>query len=171
MAAQILDIYDIIIKYAKDYKKFLTKEERNKVDLELLGPADVNLENLKMDSRPAKHDNRQDPAAGPPIPKNHVLFTSSFNNNTERDQTYSLRTERRTTAVRRVQLTRGLSKGSNFTFQLSAPNSVVAANAAFKDEVRCERTGESVTTEDLVWSLNSEVSYKMAELCLHKMAV
>lgn len=133
----------------------MNSDTRKNINFDLLGPQDINVEKLKVDYGDVYHE----AATNLPLPTSRVLFTSVFKNATDLQQTYSLRTERQTTATRRVQVTNGLTQGTNLRIKIAAPKSMASLETAFKDEVTCSETGESTSTEQLLWSLNTEVSF------------
>jgi hypothetical protein len=95
-------------------------------------------------------------------PKSHVLFRSTFENDTDHDQDYQLRTERRTTSTLSFELFEGVitEVGIDLSFEIPIPHCVINAGAGFRREYAMENTTTKSVEEEMSWSVESNIKVK-----------
>jgi hypothetical protein len=110
---------------------------------------------FRLKNEPVQYMNTEKPGA----PKTHVLFKSTFINDTSSEQEYQLRAERKTVSSCDIEIIEGFfTEGSaELSLEIPIPGCVLSAGAGFKREYALEnRTSKSVE-EELTWSIESNV--------------
>jgi hypothetical protein len=95
----------------------------------------------------------------PGNPLSSVLFRSSFVNDTDKEQEYILRTERKTVSTCDIEIFQGYvtEKSAEFSLEIPIPSCVVSAGAGFKHEYSVENSTTKSIQEEMTWSLESNV--------------
>ncbi|KAL4225073.1 hypothetical protein ACF0H5_015767 [Mactra antiquata] len=86
-----------------------------------------------------------------------IVFTSTFENNTESEQEHSFTTERTTTCTATNSVTKGYTKGFNLELKLGLPEEVACATAGFGRETNVEDVAESTTEQSISWAVDSSI--------------
>ncbi|XP_069133503.1 uncharacterized protein [Argopecten irradians] len=105
------------------------------------------------------------------MPNSQVVFTSTFVNSTDQEQEHSFKTERTTTSVSTVTVSKGYSKGFNLELKLALPEEVAAVTAGFGREVNMDNTEESSHEESITWAVDSTVKVPAKHTTTAKMVV
>ena len=110
---------------------------------------------FRVRHEPIVYQNREAPA----MPKSHVLFRTTFINDTTGDQDYQLNAERRTTSSCTIELFEGfVSEGSaELSLEVPLPGCVISAGAGFKQQYSLENTRSKSIQEEMNWSVQSNV--------------
>lgn len=150
MAQELIDLEDIVKKWVADFP--LDKSQKKEADD--LQSSDINWNNLRVQhGRTEYYDQIQAEK-----PKTHVLFSAHFTNDTEQNQTYALRTERRTTSTCTLSLEKSYTYGFNVDIKLTPPNPIIEANAGFRGDLGLTKTSDETFEEELVWSIDNQIS-------------
>ncbi|XP_064607342.1 uncharacterized protein LOC135471865 [Liolophura sinensis] len=150
MSQEFTNLEEIVRKWAMDFP--LDAKVRNNADDILSG--DINWNNLRVSHGETEYFDQIRSTS----PKSHVLFTAHFTNSTEKDQVYTLKTERRTRSTCTVAVMKGFTYGYNMDIKLTPPNPVIEANAGFHGEMAIEKTSDNTFEEELVWSVDNQIT-------------
>lgn len=93
-------------------------------------------------------------------PKSHVIFKSVFRNDSDTEQSHSLKTERQTTATCTSSLTKGCTKGVNVGLTLAAPGDVAKASVGFEKGFSIENAKETSDQKTLTWATEGSLTVK-----------
>ncbi|CAF0770528.1 unnamed protein product [Didymodactylos carnosus] len=95
----------------------------------------------------------------PGTPKNHILFRSSFLNDTTREQEYNLRAERRTVSTCSFSIFEGYTteQSVNLEIEVPLPKCVIEASTGFRREYTLEQSRDKQIEEELTWSVESNI--------------
>ena len=93
-------------------------------------------------------------------PKSHVIFKSVFRNESDTEQSHSLKTERQTTATCTSSLTKGCTKGFNLGLTLAAPGDVAEASVGFEKGFSIENAKETSDQKTLTWATEGSLTVK-----------
>ena len=93
-------------------------------------------------------------------PKSHVIFKSVFRNDSDIEQSHSLKTERQTTATCTSSLTKGCTKGFNLGLTLAAPGDVAEASVGFEKGFSIENAKETSDQKTLTWAAEGSLTVK-----------
>ena len=93
-------------------------------------------------------------------PKSHVIFKSVFRNDSDIEQSHSLKTERQTTATCTSSLTKGCTKGFNVGLTLAAPGDVAKASVGFEKGFSIENAKETSDQKTLTWAAEGSLTVK-----------
>nr|CAH8863288.1 unnamed protein product [Trichobilharzia regenti] len=177
-----VDICDLIIDYVTQFP--LAKDIKSRINLDDIQLTDIDFTRLQIIHKETEYltssnltngdleQNSTVALSQPPLTttttvlaptvkknlKSHVLFSSVFTNNTSETQTNHLRTERRTSSSCRLSLQKAVVKGGNINLQIGPPSMSVQANGGFRREVTMSKDIEQVFEEELIWTLDTEVS-------------
>lgn len=157
-STETVDIYDLIFERVRNFPH--SERIRKKVNFDGLDSSCVEEAKLQIYNRPTTHNitTNQSLASGvAERPKTSIIFSSTFTNSTTMEQTNNMRTEKRTTATCRLQLTKSVTKNGNISIQVTPPNTMIQANGGFSREKTLTTEKEEVLEEELVWSLDSQV--------------
>ncbi|OWF52400.1 uncharacterized protein LOC110447870 [Mizuhopecten yessoensis] len=150
--ANIADIEEIVQTWAWTAFQKTRSKDVSKLKLEDV-KLDVNWSRVRFfRSEPEFSDGQM-----VELPNSQIVFTSTFINNTEQDQEHSFKTERTTTSVSTVTVSKGYSKGFNLELKLALPEEVAAVTAGFGREVNMDNTEESAHEESITWAVDSTV--------------
>lgn len=93
-------------------------------------------------------------------PISHVIFKSVFQNDSDTEQSHSLKTERQTTATCTSSLTKGCTKGFNVGLTLAAPGNVAEASVGFEKGFSIENAKETSDQKTLTWATEGSLTVK-----------
>lgn len=111
--------------------------------------------NYRVKHEPIKYTNVETPAQ----PKSHVLFRSTFINDTAGDQDYQLNAERKTTSSCSLEVVEGYvtEQSADLSLEIELPGCVLGAGAGFKQEYSLENTRTKSIQEEMTWSVQSNI--------------
>jgi hypothetical protein len=89
--------------------------------------------------------------------RSNVLFHTTFTNNTDGAQEYTMKTEKTTRSSLTTSIEHGLTKGVEMGIKLSAPGEVFEANAGFKRETTLTKAEGETFEEELTWGVESQI--------------
>jgi hypothetical protein len=114
---------------------------------------DANENEARLENSGAVHSG----LAGSDRPTTSVLFRTTFKNRTDRQQEYTMRTEKTTKSAFMVETESGYSKGFDLSVTLKTPGELMEANAGYHREYSLTNiTGESFE-EELHWGVDSVI--------------
>ncbi len=95
----------------------------------------------------------------PGAPKNHILFRSTFLNDTNREQEYNLKAERRTVSTCSFSIFEGYTteQCASLELEVPLPKCVVEASTGFRREYTLEQSRDKQIEEELTWSVESNI--------------
>ncbi len=95
----------------------------------------------------------------PGAPKSHVLFRSTFINDTTKEQEYQLSAERKTMSTCSFELLEGfVNEGeTELTIKIPIPGCALEAGAGFRHEYVMENTSTKTVQEEMNWSVQSNI--------------
>lgn len=95
----------------------------------------------------------------PGTPKNHILFRSTFLNDTNREQEYNLKAERRTVSTCSFSIFEGYTTEQCVSLELEVPlpKCVLEASTGFRREYTLEQSRDKSVEEELTWSVESNI--------------
>lgn len=95
----------------------------------------------------------------PGAPKNHILFRSTFLNDTDREQEYNLKAERRTVSTCAFSIFEGYTTEQCVSLELEVPlpKCVLEASTGFRREYTLEQSRDKQFEEELTWSVESNI--------------
>ncbi|KAM3183984.1 hypothetical protein ACTXT7_009265 [Hymenolepis weldensis] len=149
---ETVDVYDLLFEYIR--KLPLTEKVRKRIDFSKLDASCVIDKKFKFRNLNSRHEPQGDMGR----PQNCVIFSSTFVNSTSTEQMNSLRTEKRTTATCRLQLTKSVMRNGSINLQIAPPNTIIQANGGFSRERTITSEKEEVLEEELCWSLDTQIS-------------
>ena len=151
MAKEILDVNEIIKKWARD---FPLDRDLKKLAVEEILTSDINLKHFKV-----KHsDPTYEDSSHVANPNTHVLFSAVFTNSTDQPQTYSFRTERKTKSTCELTMEKGYMYEAAFDIKMAPPNPVIEANAGFRRELTLSKAQGQIFEHELTWEVDSSVA-------------
>lgn len=86
-----------------------------------------------------------------------IVFTSTFENNTESEQEHSFTTERTTVCTSTTSVSKGFTQGFNLELKIGLPEEVAAATAGFGREVNTETAEENTKETCITWAVDSSI--------------
>ncbi|CAF4019681.1 unnamed protein product, partial [Rotaria magnacalcarata] len=95
----------------------------------------------------------------PGSPKNHILFRSSFLNDTNHEQEYNLKAERRTVSTCSFSIFEGYTteQCASLELEVPLPKCVLEASTGFRREYTLEQSRDKQIEEQLTWSVESNI--------------
>lgn len=90
-------------------------------------------------------------------PNSKIVFTSTFENNTDSSQEHSFTTERTTVCTSTTSISKGYTQGFNLELKIGLPDEVASATAGFGRETSVESTEETTKEQSITWSVNSSI--------------
>ncbi|CAF1508145.1 unnamed protein product, partial [Adineta steineri] len=95
----------------------------------------------------------------PGTPKNHILFRSTFLNDTNREQEYNLKAERRTVSTCSFSIFEGYTTEQCVSLELEVPlpKCVLEASTGFRRQYTLEQSKDKQVEEELTWSVESNI--------------
>lgn len=95
----------------------------------------------------------------PGVPKNHILFRSTFLNDTNREQEYNLKAERRTVSTCSFSIFEGYTteQCASLELEVPLPKCVLEASTGFRKEYTLEQSKDKQIEEELTWSVESNI--------------
>lgn len=103
------------------------------------------------------------------IPSTSVLFQTSFNNNTDCTQKYTMRTEKTTRNSMTTEMEKGVTKGIEMGLKLETPCEIFEANVGYKKEFSLNKLEGETFEEEVSWGVEAEIEVKpghIANACL-----
>ena len=102
-----------------------------------------------------------------------MLFKTTFRNNTDHEQEYSFKTERRTQSSCEVEIEKGVSYGEELGISLKLPSEVLEIGAGFHRAVSVTKTTQQSFEQEMLWGVDSQVKVQphhmtTAELVIHE---
>lgn len=104
-------------------------------------------------------------------PNSKIVFTSTFENNTDSEQEHSFATERTTACTATTSISKGYTKGFHVELKLALPEEVASATAGFGREVNVDSTDESTQETSITWSVDSNIKVPPKHKTIAKMVV
>ncbi|XP_022303844.1 uncharacterized protein LOC111111269 isoform X1 [Crassostrea virginica] len=150
MGQEIIDLEEIIRKWVSDFP--LDKSQKKEAD-DILS-SDINWRHMRVRHGSTEYYDQ----IRVNTPKTHVLFTAHFSNETDLNQVYSLKTERRTKSICTISIQKTFTYGYNLDLKLTPPNPIIEANAGFKGELGLTKSGDETFEEELVWSVDNQIT-------------
>jgi hypothetical protein len=95
----------------------------------------------------------------PGTPRNHILFRSTFLNDTNREQEYNLKAVRRTVSTCSFSIFEGYTteQCASLELEVPLPKSVIEASTGFRREYTLEQSRDKQVEEELTWSVESNI--------------
>lgn len=95
----------------------------------------------------------------PGTPKNHILFRSTFLNDTNREQEYNLKAVRRTVSTCAFSIFEGYTteQCASLELEVPLPKCVIEASTGFRREYTLEQSRDKQVEEELTWSVESNI--------------
>lgn len=91
-------------------------------------------------------------------PNSKIVFTSTFENNTDSDQEHSFTTERTTVCTATTAISKGYTQGFSLELKIGLPDDVASATAGFGRETMVESTEETTKEQSISWSVDSTIN-------------
>ncbi|KAH9489311.1 hypothetical protein Btru_057070 [Bulinus truncatus] len=148
MSLEIVDLEQLV----KDYsEKFLDSDQKKHADVN--NPV-IDWSKMTVTYGATRYTHEDMPSQ----PVSHVLFSTSFSNDTPSSQSYTLKTERRTKATCEINFTKTFTYGSEVKMSLLPPNPIIDINAGFNAEVSKQKGVNRTIEQEFVWGMDSEIS-------------
>lgn len=93
-------------------------------------------------------------------PNTAILFQTSFANNTDDVQEYTLKTEKVTKSSAMSEVESGYTKGLEMGVKLTTPGEIFETNVGFKRELSLTKTEGETFEEELTWGVESVINVK-----------
>lgn len=90
-------------------------------------------------------------------PNSKIVFTSTFENNTDSEQEHSFTTERTTVCTVTTNVSKGYTQGFNLELKIGLPEEVASATAGFGREVNTETAEENTKETSITWAVDSNI--------------
>ncbi|KAI8786789.1 hypothetical protein BgiBS90_011927 [Biomphalaria glabrata] len=148
MSLQVVDLEQLVKDHAE---KFLEKDQKKEADL--ISPR-IDWSKMTISYGDTKYANEGMPSK----PVTHVLFSTTFSNDTPITQTYTLKTERRTRSTCEVYFHKTFTYGAELKMTLLPPNPIIDINAGFKADVTKEKSLNRTIEQELLWGMDSEIT-------------
>ncbi|KAI3381756.1 hypothetical protein SNEBB_001891 [Seison nebaliae] len=149
--SHVLDIHDIVMNYAKAWYK-ATERGRNRYNWKDL-QCDIDWSKFIIQSEDATYE-RTNMNLGP---KTHMLFKSKYVNDTELEQEYQVKAERKTVSTCSLTVLEGFLMESEFSMEIALPGDIVELGAGFKTEYSLENERHKSIEEEMTWNVESTV--------------
>lgn len=150
MSQELVDLEEIVKKWVADFP--LDSKQRKEADDVI--STDINWKHLRVQHGDTQYFDQIKATT----PKSHILFTAHFTNDTDQNQVYTLKTERRTKSTCTLSLEKNYTYGFNVDIKLTPPNPVIEANAGFKGELGLTKTSDETFEEELLWSVDNQIT-------------
>ena len=104
----------------------------------------------------------------PGTPKNHILFRSTFLNDTNREQEYNLKAVRRTVSTCSFSIFEGYTteQCASLELEVPLPKCVIEASTGFRREYTLEQSRDKQVEEELTWSVESNIRVSISVFAL-----
>ncbi|KAK2142187.1 hypothetical protein LSH36_987g00025 [Paralvinella palmiformis] len=93
-------------------------------------------------------------------PSMSVLFRTKFKNMTDRQQEYTMRTEKTTKSAMMTEIESGYTRGVEMSVTLKTPGELLEANAGYKREYSLTHLSGQSFEEELHWGVDSVIKVK-----------
>lgn len=90
-------------------------------------------------------------------PNSKIVFTSTFENNTDTEQEHSFTTERTTVCTATTSISKGYTQGFHLELKVGLPDEVASATAGFGRETTVESTEETTKEQSIAWAVDSTI--------------
>ena len=150
MSAQLLDIEEIVKKWVDDFP--LDKSQKKEADE--INSTDISWKHFRVRHGATEYYDQIQATT----PKSHVLFSAHFTNDTDTNQVYTLKTERRTKSTCTISMQKSYTYGFSVDIKLTPPNPVIEANAGFKGEMGLTKASDETFEEEIVWSVDNQIT-------------
>ena len=150
MSQEIIDLEELVRAWVDTFP--LDKSQKKEADD--IASYDINWQHVQVCHGATEYYDQ----LNQPTPKTRVLFTANFTNDTDQQQVYTLKTERRTKSTCSISMERCFSRGFSLELKLTPPNPIIAANAGFKGEMSIKKADQESFEEELVWSVDYQIS-------------
>ncbi|CAF0904572.1 unnamed protein product [Adineta steineri] len=142
-------------KWYKDNEKDSTKAKWGRTYNWKELVKEIDWRSLKVRHDPVIYTDLEMPGA----PKNHILFRSSFLNDTNREQDYNLKAVRRTVSTCSFSIFEGYTteQTASLELQVPLPKCVLEASTGFRREYTLEQSRDKQVEEELTWSVESNI--------------
>ncbi|XP_050400176.1 uncharacterized protein LOC126817338 [Patella vulgata] len=150
MARELVDLEELVREWVDDFPF----DRAQKKEFDAVKPQDINWDHMNVTHNPSEYFD----SSRAQKPKSHVLFTAHFTNDTDRQQVYALRTERRTNSTCAISLMKSYTIGASVEIKLTPPNPIIEANAGFHGELSMEKSVEETFEEELTWSVDNQIT-------------
>lgn len=104
-------------------------------------------------------------------PNSKVVFTSTFENNTDSEQEHSFTTERTTVCTSTTSISKGYTQGFNLELKIGLPDEVASATAGFGRETSVESTEETTKEQSITWAVDSSIKVPAKHKTIARMVV
>jgi hypothetical protein len=152
MSVDIIDLEEVVETWAwNSYTKTSLSKALKLEDIRM----DINWSAVSFVPEKPKYS-----TVGNVQPKSHVIFKSVFRNDSDIEQSHSLKTERQTTATCTSSLTKGCTKGFNVGLTLAAPGGVAEASVGFERGFSIENAIETSDQKTLTWATEGSLTVK-----------
>ena len=150
--ANVTDIEEIVKTWAwtsfvktrgKDYQKLKLDEVK----------MDVNWTRVRFNPSPPEYSD----SSMVDQPNSKIVFTSTFENNTDAEQEHSFTTERTTACTSTTAISKGYTQGFNLELKIGLPEEVASATAGFGRETTVESTEETTKEQTITWAVDSNI--------------
>lgn len=145
---ELVDLDKLIIDYVTESglrkKKFPNAEK--------IYPSDISWQRVRIRHDDVKYctsDDYKKPSAS-------ILFSSTFENNTNKPQVYTLKTERTTSSTCTFNLSKAYCLSNNIGLKVTAP--YIEAGAGLQRDMTVEKMNEDTFTQQMVWAVDNQVS-------------
>lgn len=104
-------------------------------------------------------------------PKSKMVFTSTFENNTESEQQHSFTTERTTVCTSTTAISKGYTQGFHLEMKIGLPEEVASITSGFGRETTVESTEETTNEQSITWAVDSNIKVPPKHKTIAKMVV
>ena len=94
----------------------------------------------------------------------HVLFSTTFTNNTDQDQEYTMKTEKTTSSEMTTEIENSWTKGIKMGVNLSTPGQIFQLSAGFSRQTSLTNTDGQTFEEVLTWGVESQIKVKAGHI-------
>lgn len=154
----VVNLKDIVENYAHKFFKENEREHQKTIGKSISWRdlvKEIEWKNFKVKHKEAIYQDMENLGQA----KSHVLFKSTFVNDTNSDQDYQLVAERKTMSTCSLELFEGFVNESNSELSISVPipGCALEAGAGFRREYTMETTRVKTIQEELNWSVQSNI--------------
>ncbi|CAF0755049.1 unnamed protein product [Rotaria sp. Silwood1] len=142
-------------KWYKDNEKDSTRAKWGKTYNWKELVKEIDWRSLKVRHDPVIYTDLETPGT----PKNHILFRSTFLNDTNREQEYNLKAVRRTVSTCSFSVFEGYTteQCASLELEVPLPKCVLEASTGFRREYTLEQSRDKQVEEELTWSVESNI--------------
>ena len=111
-----------------------------------------------------KNENKNKLKADSVMSHSALLFNTCFTNNTEEDQSYTLKTEKTTCSTWSTEMESCMTKGVEMGITLKSPGEILEANTGYKREISLTNVYGETFEEELHWGVESEIKVRKGHI-------